>query len=307
MHVLFRHPLGLTHRWWCICSFAASSFSLVNQLSVSLATQMDADGFLIPPAEFKLESNNPRWKPLGTVGVSKSHNLGFVIHWSPWYFFCDFVRAPNGRGKKSKSKTARISRCFSVNGILTFNSYVRIHKFFIVTKHQLPRKKHWCVIMWWSCGDGFGLDGFGSALDEARKQPKVPKKATSDCPLHIATLPYRFADPWRFFFVSDISLHKKHTKTFPDFWPFGLWVFIFIFLRMLRWRFRWLGHCCLPKSWRLSGWWPRKLGGDPLDQKMHEGKSRKKPQFSLPFFQRWLRPLEVTFILWGHILGSHAG
>ena len=36
---------------------------------------MDADGFLIPPAEFKLESNNPR--------------------------------APNGRGKKSKSKTAR--------------------------------------------------------------------------------------------------------------------------------------------------------------------------------------------------------
>lgn len=217
MHVLFRHPLGLTHRWWCICSFAASSFSLVNQLSVSLATQMDADGFLIPPAEFKLESNNPRWKPLGTVGVSKSHNLGFVIHWSPWYFFCDFVRAPNGRGKKSKSKTARISRCFSVNGILTFNSYVRIHKFFIVTKHQLPRKKHWCVIMWWSCGDGFGLDGFGSALDEARKQPKVPKKATSDCPLHIATLPYRFADPWRFFLFPILAFTKSIQKPSPTF------------------------------------------------------------------------------------------
>lgn len=217
-----------------------------------------------PTSRVQIGEQQPQVETLRDCGVSKSHNLP-----APWYIEVLDVRAPNGRGKKSKSKTARISRCF----------FLRTEYW-----HLDPKKKHWCVIMWWSCGDGFGLDGFGSALHEARKQPKVPKKATSDCPLHIATLPYRFADPWRFFFLSDISLHKNIQKPSPTFGQSGLWVFMLIFLllplRMVRWRFRWLGHCCLPKSWRLSGWWPRKLGGDPSVKRWMKEKNLKNHFFS---------------------------
>ena len=65
-----------------------------------------------PTSRVQIGEQQPQVETVGDRGVE---TVG-VTTW-PWYtkplMFYDFVRAQNGRGKKSKSKTARISSCFS--------------------------------------------------------------------------------------------------------------------------------------------------------------------------------------------------
>lgn len=253
-----------------------------------------------PTSRVQIGEQQPQVETLRDCGVSTSHNLNRDTL-KPLMFFFDFVRAPNGRGKKSKSKTARISRCFSANRILTFGATSGSTS---SSQSQSIKNSQGKSIDVWSCGDHVAMvlvlmdsDPLCMRLESSRRCPRRQRRYT---------LPHCLTGlliPDDFFLFLKLAFTKNIQEPSPTF-----------------------GHSAFGFSCR--GWWGGDFGGwhiavspraggyrvggpenlevTPSVKRCMKEKTLKKT--SSPYHSSAMAKTTWSHIHFvGHILGSHTG